>query len=55
MKEGSFILEGYGKLDFFFEPGDILVFKSFYLHKVDKIISGERKTLSIWMEGPCLK
>ncbi len=43
-----------GKIDFS-EPGDILIFKSFMSHKVDKLLKGSRKTLSIWMEGPCFK
>jgi len=39
----------------FNEPGDVLIFKSFIPHKVHKIIKGTRKTLSLWMEGPCFK
>ena len=39
----------------FFDTGDVLIFKSFIPHKVDKIISGERKTLTFWMEGPLFK
>lgn len=52
---GQFYLHGVGELDMFNEAGDVLIFKSFLLHKVDKILSGERITLSMWMEGPCLK
>ena len=39
----------------FFDTGDVLIFKSFLSHKVEKITSGERKTLTFWMEGPCFK
>ena len=52
---GELYLEGVGKIDYFNDPGDVLIFKSFLLHKVDKILSGERITLSIWMDGPCLR
>ena len=53
-KGGELSIFNCGKIDFC-EPGDILIFKSFMLHKVDKIISGKRRTLSLWMEGPCFK
>tara|TARA_R100001509_G_C4804767_1_gene194353 strand:- start:260 stop:796 length:537 start_codon:yes stop_codon:yes gene_type:complete len=39
----------------FNEPGDILIFKSFMPHKVDRVIKGTRKTLTFWMQGPCFK
>jgi len=52
---GDFYLDDAGKIIHFNEPGDVLIFKSFLLHKVDKILSGERTTLSIWMEGPSFK
>jgi len=39
----------------FNEPGDVLIFKSFIPHKVHKIIKGTRKTLTLWMHGPCFK
>jgi PKHD-type hydroxylase len=35
-----------------FKPGSAIVFPSFVNHKVDKIISGSRATLAIWMNGP---
>jgi len=35
-----------------FVPGSAVVFPSFINHKVNKIISGSRSTLSIWMWGP---
>ena len=35
-----------------FKPGCAIVFPSFINHKVDKIISGSRATLAIWMNGP---
>ena len=33
-------------------PGSVIVFPSFTNHKVNKVISGVRKTLAIWMWGP---
>ena len=35
-----------------FGPGSAVVFPSFISHKVEKIISGSRATLAIWMNGP---
>ena len=35
-----------------FNPGSALVFPSFTNHKVEKITSGSRATLAIWIEGP---
>ena len=51
---GEFKLFSCPKINFF-DPGDVLIFKSFLTHKVEKITSGERKTLTFWMEGPCFK
>ena len=36
----------------FNKPGALIVFPSYIPHKVDKIISGIRKTLTIWLNGP---
>ena len=33
-------------------PGTAVIFPSFTNHKVNKIISGTRNTLAIWMSGP---
>ena len=33
-------------------PGSAIIFPSFINHKVNKIISGKRYTLAIWMSGP---
>ena len=33
-------------------PGSAIIFPSFINHKVEKIISGSRATLAIWMNGP---
>ena len=33
-------------------PGSAIIFPSFINHKVNKIISGKRHTLAIWMSGP---
>ena len=35
-----------------FNPGSAVVFPSFLNHKVEKITSGSRATLAIWMYGP---
>tara|TARA_S200000501_G_scaffold339230_1_gene346667 strand:+ start:752 stop:1294 length:543 start_codon:yes stop_codon:yes gene_type:complete len=35
-----------------FKPGSAIVFPSFINHKVEKVISGSRATLAIWMNGP---
>tara|TARA_B100000780_G_C21072719_1_gene431727 strand:+ start:114 stop:653 length:540 start_codon:yes stop_codon:yes gene_type:complete len=35
-----------------FYPGSAVVFPSFLDHRVDKIVSGKRATLAIWMHGP---
>jgi|TARA_R100000455_G_C6272241_1_gene128919 hypothetical protein len=54
--EGGGLYIGSNKeLDFFCEAGDVIVFRSYILHKVDKVISGDRRTLTIFMNGPCLK
>jgi len=52
---GGLHIGGNKELDFFCEAGDVIVFRSWLLHKVDKIISGDRRTLTIFMNGPCLK
>ena len=36
----------------FREPGSAIVFPSFTNHRVDKLISGSRSTLAVWMTGP---
>ena len=36
----------------FNSPGSAVIFPSFTNHKVKKLISGERKTLAIWLTGP---
>tara|TARA_Y100000816_G_scaffold286775_1_gene268439 strand:+ start:888 stop:1430 length:543 start_codon:yes stop_codon:yes gene_type:complete len=33
-------------------PGSAIIFPSFINHKVNKVISGRRFTLAIWMSGP---
>jgi len=33
-------------------PGSVIVFPSFTNHKVNKVTSGVRKTLALWMWGP---
>ena len=36
----------------FNSPGSAVIFPSFINHKVNKIISGKRYTLAIWLSGP---
>jgi predicted 2-oxoglutarate/Fe(II)-dependent dioxygenase YbiX len=36
----------------FHTPGSLLIFPSFFLHKVDPVLSGERKTLIFFKKGP---
>jgi|TARA_B110000967_G_C18718896_1_gene476601 predicted 2-oxoglutarate/Fe(II)-dependent dioxygenase YbiX len=36
----------------FNEPGSAVVFPSFTNHKVNRVISGNRHTLALWMSGP---
>ncbi len=36
----------------FKNPGSAIVFPSFTNHRVDKLVSGSRSTLAIWMTGP---
>ena len=33
-------------------PGSAIIFPSFINHKVNKIVSGNRHTLAIWLSGP---
>jgi PKHD-type hydroxylase len=40
------------KFEGFNQPGSLIVFPSFILHKVEPIIKGERKTLVHWRKGP---
>jgi len=36
----------------FSEPGDIILFKSYILHRVKPVTSGVRKSLAFFLEGP---
>jgi PKHD-type hydroxylase len=36
-------------------PGNVIMFKSFINHKVSPVISGERRTLAIFLSGPNFK
>ena len=36
-------------------PGNMIMFKSFLNHKVEKVTAGERKTLSFFIKGPSFK
>ena len=36
-------------------PGNMVMFKSFLHHKVEKVTSGERKSLSLFVKGPAFK
>ena len=37
------------------KPGNMIMFKSFLNHKVMPVITGERRTLSIFLKGPAFK
>ena len=39
----------------FIEPGDILIFKSYILHKVNPVTQGVRKSLAFFLNGPCFR
>ena len=39
-------------IDKFNTPGSLIIFPSFYYHKVSKVTSGERCTFSSWWSGP---
>jgi hypothetical protein len=34
------------------KPGNVIVFKSFLNHKVTKVLTGERRTLALFIKGP---
>jgi len=36
-------------------PGNMIMFKSFLNHKVEKVTAGERKTLCLFIKGPAFK
>lgn len=36
----------------FSKPGSVLMFKSYYNHRVLPVTKGTRKTLAIWLKGP---
>ena len=36
-------------------PGNVIMFKSFINHKVSPVISGERRTLALFLSGPNFK
>jgi len=40
------------KIEDFTDPGDILMFKSYMIHRVLPILSGERRTLALFVKGP---
>ena len=37
------------------EPGNILMLKSYLLHKVTPVTKGERRTLTIFLKGPSFR
>jgi len=37
------------------EPGSLVVFRSYFNHKVDKVLKGERRTLVMFFTGPKFK
>jgi predicted 2-oxoglutarate/Fe(II)-dependent dioxygenase YbiX len=34
------------------QPGTVIIFPSFQTHKVTPVTKGQRKTLSLWLDGP---
>jgi PKHD-type hydroxylase len=54
---GDFILNDGNEeiIDKFKNPGSMLMFKSFTLHKVTPVTSGVRKTLTLFLNGPKLR
>jgi PKHD-type hydroxylase len=34
------------------KSGNMIIFPSFFLHKVTPVIKGDRKTLTAWIAGP---
>ena len=36
-------------------PGNMIMFKAFLNHKVEKVTAGERKTLTLFIKGPAFK
>lgn len=36
-------------------PGNMIMFKSYLNHKVEKVLTGERKTLALFIKGPAFK
>lgn len=43
------------KIEEFSEPGSILIFPSYFMHRVTEMISGHRETVSIWLHGPTFR
>ena len=37
------------------EPGNMIMFRSYTLHKVEPVTKGERKTLTLFLTGPNFK
>ena len=50
-KSGEVSNQWFSKIENF-NPGTAIVFPSFINHKVEKITSGSRASLAIWMNGP---
>ena len=49
-----FLNGGPKKIKEFSEPGDVLIFKSYFFHKIEPVTKGERKSLSLFLSGPRL-
>ena len=55
---GDFYINPFGQeetVDCIKTPGNLLVFPSWFLHKVTPVTKGERISLSTWIKGPKLK
>lgn len=52
---GDFYINPFGQeeiVDCIKTPGNLLIFPSYFLHKVTPVTKGERITLSTWIRGP---
>jgi PKHD-type hydroxylase len=50
-----FLTGGPKTITAFAKPGDVIVFPSWIQHRVLPITSGERSTVTLWLEGPNFK
>lgn len=51
-KFSLFTSEKHTQINEFSEPGDVLMFKSYFLHKISPVTKGERISLAHFIKGP---